>query len=233
MRGDVDRKAFTLIELLVVIGIISILIAILLPTMSRAKEQSRTVKCAAQLRQVGVALNNYAVNYKWHLPTWSQWHTIGGDGTGEDTPGDAWTEQLEPYMTGPASEVYNCPSFPEDRRVNYFLTARYSYLTGRNTMKLGEIKRSSEFVMSGDCTAPGLYPRGFGTSGNTEDDCDKDDATQQGIVFKGEPGGLNIHRGGNNVLFADGHVAVFTAFDATAMTYHPRKMQNWNAVTPD
>jgi len=226
-------KAFTLIELLVVIGIIGILIAILLPAMSRAREQSKTLKCASQLRQVGIALNNYASNYKWNLPTWSAWQVVDGNGMGEDTPGDGWTEQLAKYMAGPTSQVYNCPNFPEDYRINYFLTARFSFVTGRQTMKLGEVRKSSEYVMSGDCTAPGLYPRSFGTAGNTEDDCDKDDATQQGVVFKGEPGGLNIHRGGNNVLFADGHVALFLAFDPTAMTYHPRKMQAWNNVTRD
>lgn len=228
-----SNKAFTLVELLVVIGIIAILIGILLPTMSRAREQSKTLKCASQLRQVGIALNNYATNYKFTLPTWSNWHTIGGDGTGDDSPGEGWTEQLEKYMAGPASEVYNCPNFPEERRVNYFLTARYSFITGRQTMRLGEIKKSSEYVLSGDCTAPGLYPVGFGTAGYTEDDCDKDDATQEGVVFKGDPGGINIHRGGNNVLFADGHVALFLAFDPSAMTYHPRKMQNWQSVTRD
>lgn len=232
-RKTIVNKGFTLVELLVSIGIIGILLALLMPAMSRAREQSKTIKCASQLRQVGIALNNYASNNKFHLPTWSQWHVVGGNGTGEDTPGDGWTEQLSKYFTGPLSQVYNCPNFPEEFRINYFIAARYSFVTGRQTMKLGEIRKSSEFVLSGDCTSPGLYPRGFGTSGHTEDDCDKDDATQEGVVFKNTPGGLNVHRGGNNVLFADGHVMLFLAFDATAMTYHPRKMQSWANVTAD
>lgn len=227
------RAAFTLIELLVVIGIVSILIAMLLPAMSRAKEQAKTVRCASQLRQVGIALNNYATVNKGLLPAWSGWHTVDGNGTGDDTPGDGWTEQLTKYIARASSEIYNCPNFPEDYRINYFLAARFSYVTGRHTMKLSEIRRSSEFVLSGDCTAPGLYPSGFGTAGSVGDDCDKDDATQQGVVFKNEPGGLNMHRGGNNVLFADGHVTLFLAFDPTAMTFHPRKMQNWASVTRD
>lgn len=228
------QSAFTLIELLVVIGIIGLLIAMLLPALSRAREQSKTVKCASQLRQLGVALNSYAANYKWQLPAWSGWHVAGGDGTGDDEPGDGWTEQLARYFTGPTSQVYNCPNFPEEYRINYFLTARYSYVSGnRRTMKLSEVKRSSEFVVSGDCTQASLYPRVFGTSGAEHDDCDKDDATQQGVVFANENGGLNIHRGGNNILFADGHVALFLAFDPTAMTFHPRKMQAWRDVTND
>jgi prepilin-type processing-associated H-X9-DG protein len=129
--------------------------------------------------------------------------------------------------------VYNCPNFPEEFRINYFLSARYSNVTGRRSMKLGEIKRSSEFVLSGDCTQKTLYPRSFGVVNAEHDDCDKDDATQKGVVFANEDGGLNVHRGGNNILFADGHVALFMMFDPGAMTYHPRKMQNWNQVTGD
>lgn len=227
------RNAFTLIELLVVIGIISILIAMLLPAMGRAKEQAKTVQCASQLRQVGIALNNYTVVNKGLLPAWSGWHTVGGDGTGDDSPGDGWTEQLARYIAQASSEIYNCPNFPEEFRINYFLAARYSYVTGRHSMKLSEIRKSSQFVLSGDCTAPGLYPSGFGTAGNIGDDCDKDDATQPGVVFANENRGINVHRGGNNILFADGHVALFMAFDPTAMTFHPRRMQGWAEVTAD
>ena len=53
------KKAFTLIELLVVIAIIALLMAILMPTLTRVKEQARIVVCQAELKQWGAAFSMY------------------------------------------------------------------------------------------------------------------------------------------------------------------------------
>jgi prepilin-type N-terminal cleavage/methylation domain-containing protein len=62
------RAAFTLIELLVVIAIIAILLALLLPTLSMAREKARRVACVSGLRQLGLALQMYGNENNDRLP---------------------------------------------------------------------------------------------------------------------------------------------------------------------
>ena len=66
---DRKRAAFSIIELLVVIGIIGILIALLLPTLSSARRQSRALACKAQLQNIGAAFHMYLnENDGWYPP---------------------------------------------------------------------------------------------------------------------------------------------------------------------
>jgi prepilin-type N-terminal cleavage/methylation domain-containing protein/prepilin-type processing-associated H-X9-DG protein len=62
------RRAFTLVELLVVIGIIAVLIAILLPVISRARRVSRRTVCATNLHSLGIAIHDYASSNNGCMP---------------------------------------------------------------------------------------------------------------------------------------------------------------------
>ncbi len=74
-------RAFTLIELLVVVAIIVLLIAILLPSLGRAREQARTVKCASNLRQIMLAVQIYAQENDSYLPRLCSFPDLGGTPT--------------------------------------------------------------------------------------------------------------------------------------------------------
>jgi len=79
LNGQSTRTGFTLVELLTVIGIIAILIAILMPTLSRALENANLVRCQANLRTIYNAAQIHANDHHGYLPAagW-HWEPVGG-----------------------------------------------------------------------------------------------------------------------------------------------------------
>jgi prepilin-type processing-associated H-X9-DG protein len=168
------------------------------------------------------------------LPAWGGNHSYPNDILPNDPFGPGWIVLIEPNLGAkPDSPVFTCPSYRgDDRAVTYFLEARYTggQVPDNTSMPISRIKLSCEFVLSGDVTNLYWYRPPFGEWDRDFDNTDKDDNVQPCIAFFGEAGGMNMHRAGNNLLFADGHVAPFRKYDPQAITYHPTERRNWDEI---
>jgi prepilin-type N-terminal cleavage/methylation domain-containing protein/prepilin-type processing-associated H-X9-DG protein len=111
-----DRRAFTLIELLVVIAIIALLLAILMPSLRRARDQGKNVTCRNNLRQIGLAFNLYTEDNEGKFPR----------------NGGIWIVRFLPYIGGQGDQdrdyremaVYNCPMYPnKEQTLDYVINS--------------------------------------------------------------------------------------------------------------
>lgn len=68
MHAKNRERAFTLVELLVVIGIIAVLVSLLLPALNKARNAANSVKCLANLRSIGQAMNLYVAENRGWIP---------------------------------------------------------------------------------------------------------------------------------------------------------------------
>jgi prepilin-type N-terminal cleavage/methylation domain-containing protein len=143
-----SRRGFTLVELLVVIGIIALLISILLPALSKARKQANTVKCLANMKQMGNAIVLYTNDWKFMMP-YSGWGDFPGAGNKANYPN--WLYDASGKVTPNPTNVFAEKDLKNGALYNYIgVTPIYRCPQDAGPWFPGKSQFISSYVMNGE-----------------------------------------------------------------------------------
>lgn len=202
MQFNSSRKAFTLIELLVVIAIIAILSSMIFPSFARAREMARRTSCASNLRQLGLAVQQYTQDYDERLPgAWSGTQGEGKDGgwiyylkcglVGTPAQFDGTKGAIYPYTK--SVQILVCPSDTEGQRSGDSYAINSCALSTPDASKYAAGKSDAAFEETSKWM---LFSEEGTIQRSTDDGYQLIDAN----IFS------DRHLDGSNIAFMDGHV---------------------------
>jgi prepilin-type N-terminal cleavage/methylation domain-containing protein len=219
-------RAFTLVELLVVIAIISILAALLLPTLVRSKDQAQRAKCMNNLKQVGYAIDMFADDHDQRLPgpIWQGVYDVYNDenerlpyylATYLGLPAPAAQGRVAEVCVCPASALKNKPPLPNEaleslvRPISYLTSAEVTNgVTEPLTRPFGYPYSSPRYRLpNGPDEPPKKVTEIKGPSTAWAiTDIDQENAFPGGLYYE-LLSEQKVHVTGRNQLFFDWHVA--------------------------
>ncbi|MFZ9914679.1 MAG: type II secretion system protein [Phycisphaerales bacterium] len=143
-------RAFTIVEMLAVIGVIAVLLSLVVPAIGGVRRQARAGGCQSNLRQLGVAVANYAAQNRDRYPA-----AILYDMTDAGVVTQAWDFEQQPdgtvragalwdFVQGP-NEVQQCPEFAGSSTFGADPSTGYNY----NTTYIGAVGRFPELDADG------------------------------------------------------------------------------------
>ena len=207
-----NKRAFTLIELLVVIAIIAILAAILFPVFAQAREKARQTSCLSNVRQLGLSMMMYSQDYDEMSVTTA--HDVAD--ISELYP---WYQPLFPYLK--SRDVLRCPSIGNVTPQLYFSdvltnanwpTVRTDYsINGyfAHHIAFATFNSPAEQIMIAERPSYyGAFDYHPWSESADPNDWEAGFLDGSGLWPDGtvNPQNLGRHSGGNNNVFADGHV---------------------------
>lgn len=204
MPSSRPRFGFTLVELLVVIAIIGVLVALLLPAVQAAREAARRASCSNNLKQIGLAVQNYESTYSRIPP--------GAIVDPQSTTNGSWSihGRIMPYMeqAGLSDRIDLTVAWSNYPIISRFRVPCYAC---PSDLRGNDLRDTS---VTGSTSGIHLFPTSY--------------AFNMGTWFIYDPA---TNRGGDGIAFPNSNLSLSHISDGTAHTLLAAEVHAWQAYT--